>query len=110
MTSYGPRVLQRTPPLVNQADVTGMAATLLARYKQPVGRLSTLSVEVKSNPSAIAATLVREIGEAATVKRRPIGAPAITLPVFIDGVEDSITPMSWVRTFQLTPRFADATY
>ena len=108
--TYGLRVLSRTVPLANTADVTGQAATLLARYKQPVARLSSLPIELKSYPAAIPSVLVREIGDLVTVKRRPLGAAVITLQAFVDGIEDRISASTWTRTFLLTPKFADSTY
>jgi hypothetical protein len=108
-TTYGLRVLTANPAAAT-ADCDGMAATLLARYKQPVARLSTLSVEIKSKTDQIGNVLGREIGELVTVKRRPLGAPAISLDVFIDGIEDKIGKEAWTRTFLLTPKFANATY
>jgi hypothetical protein len=107
---YGLRVLTRSTSASAAADVDGQAVTLLARYKQPVARMSTLPVEIRSKPTLIGAVLAREIGELATVKRRPIGAPVITLQAFIDGVEDKISTTAWTRTFLLTPKFANATY
>lgn len=109
-TTYGLRTLTRSTAVSASADVDGQAATLLARYKQPVARLSALPVEIKSNPSVIATVLAREIGELVTVKRRPLGAPTISLDVFVDGIEDRVSPTGWTRTFLLTPKFADSTY
>jgi hypothetical protein len=109
---YGLRTLSRSTAVSNASDADGQAATLLARYKQPVARLGSVPVEVRANstPGVIASVLSREIGELVTAKRRPLGAPVITLDVFIDGVEDRISAESWVRTFLTTPKYANSTY
>ena len=102
--------MTRSTAVSSSADADGMAATLLARYKQPVARLESMPVEIKSNPSVIGTVLNREIGDLVTVKRRPLGAPTITIDVFVDGIEDRVSPTSWTRSFFLTPKFANSTY
>ena len=109
-TTYGLRVLTRTTAVQSTNDVQGQADTLLARYKQPVARLSQLPVDIKANPSAIATVMGLDLGQLVTVARRPLGAPAMSLDVWIDGIEDRISTTSWKRTFLLTPKFANSTY
>jgi hypothetical protein len=108
--TYGVRSTTVSVPLQNYSDADGMATTMIAQYKNPVARLSTVPVEIRATPSVIGQVLAREIGELATVKRRPIGAPAISVQAFIDGIEDKISTGAWTRSFQLTPKLANTTY
>lgn len=110
--TYGVRSLSRSEPLVNTADLDGQAATLLARYKTPMPRVSTATINVRVSAAGnrLTQALTRQIGDLVTVKRRPPGAAVITLACFIEGIRHTITGDSWLTTFTLTPQWPNPTY
>jgi len=108
--SYGPRDLPLTVPLSASADLTGQANTLLARYKDPHARVPQVTLEGRGNTDNFAQMLSREIGDLVTINRRPLGATAISIGCFIDGIKHHITPTEWTTTFMLTPQYPNATY
>lgn len=107
---YGVRPQNLTPAVSATADLTGMANTLLARYKDPHPRVPKVSLESRSRTANFPQVLGREIGDLVTVNRRPVGASTISINCFIDGVQHKITAESWVTSFMLTPQFPNPTY
>lgn len=107
---YGVRGLSVSAQLTSQADVQGMAATLLAQYKNPLSRLEALPFELRSNPASVAAVLARELGDCVQVKRRPPGATPITLVGFVDGISETVDDGQYTVSLQISPQLPNTTY
>lgn len=91
----------------NDAYALARAQWLVARFKQPVPRLRSISVYPLDNRTGgsdlVSETLGRELLDRITVLR--FGAPGTT-DVFasyanIEGITDTVTVDSWVRTYAL---------
>jgi hypothetical protein len=110
--TYGLRTLTRSVELASTADVTGMAATLLARYKNPHPRVPQATFDLQSNPGQAPTLLGLDIGVCVAVKRRPPGAPAISINCFVDGINDTVNADAgtFTRQLMLTPQYPDSTY
>lgn len=108
--TYGRLTLPVTIYSNASADCTGMANTLLARYKDEHPRVPELQLEGMSNPALFPQMLGREIGDVVTVTRRPFGAPTLSFDCIIEGVSHDVTPNQWVTTFLLSPKPSAATY
>lgn len=80
----------------------------LNAYAQPQMRVRQLTVDAAGNPSSFTAVLSTDIGDAATVNRRPIGGAPYSLPVITQRVEHSIGPGLWKTSYQLSPYVAQA--
>lgn len=87
---------QRTYPLATKLeqpeDVYGLAWTLLARYKDPALRAAMVDIDPASNPAAWAFCLGVEVGDLVNVLRRPMNAPAITVPCRVIQVQPRSGP------------------
>jgi hypothetical protein len=108
--TYGVRSLTQSVQVVNQSDVQGMGATLLARYKDPHPRLATLSFELRSKPSYLGQVMALKIGDPITVNHKPLGGTTYTLQVFIDGISHTVDEGQWLITFNTTPLYPNTTY
>lgn len=88
----------------------GAAEFLVSEYKDPLLRVSGLSVAPRGNPSVLfPQVLGRELGDEVTVKRRPqgVGDP-ISQDSVIQGVSHTFTPKWWETKWSLSPAFAGA--
>jgi hypothetical protein len=103
--TYGVRSLTVSAQVVNQSDVQAMGATLLARYKQPVARLSTLSFELRSKPTYLAQIMALKIGDLITINYAALGGTVYALPVFIDGISHTVDENQWLVSFNTTPLY-----
>jgi hypothetical protein len=103
--TYGVRSLTVSAQVVNQSDVQAMGATLLARYKQPVARLSTLSFELRSKPTYLAQIMALKIGDLITVNYAALGGTVYALYVFIDGISHTVDENQWLVSFNTTPLY-----
>jgi hypothetical protein len=103
--NYFPQTLQKT---VNSQVVQGgknIANYLLSQFKDPHTRLSGLSVDCASNPSALPALMVLNFADLVQVNRRPASAPSKSLACFIEKVTWSgdDTGKNLVAQFEMSP-------
>lgn len=83
------------------ADITTWSAT---QYKQPSVHLSTMTVNVSSNPLVgFPVVLHLDIGDIVTVTRRPVGGGEITIQGVIERIQTEIGARSWQVTYQISP-------
>src|SRR6266542_4217324 len=118
---YGPRTLTETPQILLDLEATDRANYQLAQYKDPKVRLPQVTLDPASNPGLWPVVLGTKIGDRLTVKRRPFGAPLITLDVFVEAISHDVDfrvgQTHWRTTYLLSPAVAsnfwlagDATY
>ena len=108
--TYGVRTQQQTLQVAAQSDVQGMAATLLSRYKNPLPRLATLSIELRSKPNYIPNVFGLHIGDLITINHKPPGGTMFTLQCFIDGFSHTVDQGQWLVTLNTTPFYPNSTY
>jgi hypothetical protein len=89
--------------LATTADVTDLASILLTTYAQPGVRPGQISVEVNSQPTLWPSMLGSEIDQMATISSLPTGAPASSVSVWLEGVQDVVTDERWTFTFDASP-------
>lgn len=107
-TEYGICALPTiSTALVNAADITGMASTLLANYKAPHPRIGTISVEAKSKGMGV----TNELGGVIDLSRFFSGRGAsLSLSVYIDALEERVTKDQWLVTLTTSPIYTSVTY
>ncbi|MEU0940096.1 hypothetical protein [Embleya sp. NPDC005971] len=76
--AYLPRSLNRAMNLSTDASAAGAAAWLVAAYKDPHPRVSTITVDASANPSVLPTLLGAQFGHRVRVRRRP-PAPAAAI-------------------------------
>jgi hypothetical protein len=108
--AFGARSVSKTVSLADQADVQGMGDTYIARYKDEHPQVPTISFDLQTHPEFGAVILARELNDCVTVKRRPPGAPALSIGSFVDGIKGTVNGTTFRIDFQLTPQYADSTY
>ncbi len=104
---YGPRTLTETPQILLDLEATDRANYQLSQYKDPKQRLSQITLDPASNPALWPVVLGTRIGDRLTVKRRPFGAPLITLDVFVEAISHDVDfrvgQAHWRTTYLLSP-------
>ncbi len=107
---YGSRgPLSLTVSGTSSQDAYDAAYWNLGKYSQPQMRVRSLTVDAAGYPPALSAVLSTDISAAATVIRRPVGAPPYALPVITQKVSHSIGPGVWKTAYQLSPYVQEAT-
>jgi len=103
-TAYFPRDMSRTIDSTNALECQDAANYLLSRYKNPVTRVTALRLHPAANPALWPVCLSLEIGTRIRIMRRPMGAPAIQLDVFVEHLDWSIDDQNdaWL-TLQCSP-------
>jgi hypothetical protein len=102
---YFPRSFTRATYTQSEADTHDMANYILSRYKNPHARVEQIVLTPARNPSAWSSCLGVEIGDLVTVKRRPLGASAISVDCFVDRIEHQFDAQTadWITTLSLSP-------
>jgi len=90
-------------------DAYDVAYWYLAKYKQPQLRASNITVDAATNPQSFSSILQFDLSDIAVVNRRPIGAPAYSLPVICEQVTHEIGPGVWNTSYQLSPYIQENT-
>jgi hypothetical protein len=103
------RYLKRTMtlpalPILSDGDVTAIAASLLARYKDPIERITTITVYLKTS-ALIVACLGRDLGDLIRVLRTPVGGGARKdEQLHIQSIQLTAQPgHPWVMRFGVSP-------
>lgn len=101
---YGYRQYALQVSMASAAMAQNYAAWLLALYKDPLIRVSSLTIKPARHPDVLfPQVLGRELGDRITVKLTPPGGGSrITRDAIIRGISHSVTPSDWttVWTFQ----------
>lgn len=100
---YFPRTLEMSSSANGNADAIYLAEYLLARYKDPVLRVPTLTLDPFTQPALWPIVLGYDIGTQVTVTRRPGGAASISAPFFIERVSHEVSGQGWKTTWMLSP-------
>lgn len=110
INDYGLRVLSRTYGVSSDLEVIDAARYTVDRNAQPTTRVESIQVALHGQPTTVQAILLGlKFGDRVTVKRRPQGAPTITLECFIEQVAHRVRPgVEWWITYQLSPADEDA--
>lgn len=103
-TAYFPRDMSRTIDSTNPLECQDAANYLLSRFKNPVTRISLLRLHPGAKPDLWPICLSLEIGTRIRVMRRPLGAPAIQLDVFVEHLDWAVDDQNdaWL-TIQCSP-------
>lgn len=114
---YFRRSYPRTIGIQSDLETIDAANYLLGQGKQPVQRISRLSIKPSANPALWPVALGARIGDRVTVKRRTSAGLTMSSDYFIEKIDHTSEPGSWVTTFQMSPVgryqvgiFDDATY
>lgn len=86
ITSYFPRTLTRTVNSSSALECQDAADYLMARYKQPLNRISTLKLNPSANPAMWPVCLALELGTRVRVMRRPPNVPATQIDCFVENI------------------------
>jgi hypothetical protein len=99
----GKRTLPVTARLRDGNDAYGLAWALQGRYAAPRMRVEQVVIDAASNPDAWRFCLGVEVGDLVTVKRRPLGAPAISQLCRVLRIELAHGPSAGRWTLSLIP-------
>lgn len=112
IADYGTHTFSQTG-LTHTSDTVsyGAAAAIVAQYKNPLLRVTSLTVQPRRRPADLfPAVLSLELTDLVTVKRRPqnVGAP-ISQNSVIESINHSFnaTDKGWTTRFELSPSVAD---
>ncbi len=104
---YGPRILAETPQILLDLEAIDRANYQLSQYKDPKVRLPQVTLDPASNPALWPVVLGTRIGDRLTVKRRPFGAPLMTVDVFVEAISHDVDfrvgQTHWRNTYLLSP-------
>lgn len=84
-------------------DAYDVAYWRLNKYAQPRLRVQQLTVNPATNPLFFARVLQTDIADVVTTVRRPVGAPAYSMPVITQKVNHKIGPGVWLTSYQQSP-------
>jgi hypothetical protein len=105
IAKYGLRTLGKTVSFADDADTANVMNYYLAQYANPRKRVSTVLLDPAKDQTGNTFTFVLgvEVGDLVTFKRRPIGAPAITIPCVVLDIKHGVAPDVWQTTLTLAP-------
>jgi hypothetical protein len=84
-------------------DAYDVSYWYLNKYQQPQLRVSQVTIGAATNPLSFTLMLQTDLSDVAVLNRRPLGAPAYSLPVITQRTATSIGPGVWDVTLQLSP-------
>jgi hypothetical protein len=102
---YFPRTLQMATENAYPNEVSTLANTLLAKYKNPNGRLETITFTPARNPANWGALLSLEVGDYVQVTRTPLGSSAITFKGWVEQIEHDFDAQTgdWLIHVNVSP-------
>lgn len=89
--------------LATDTQATDRAAAYLARYREPISRPGDVQIEALNQPHLWDALLGSEISQKFTITSLPVGAPAPSVDLFIEGVGEEINADSWRFSLDASP-------
>lgn len=102
--AYFPRSMSRTVDTTDPTEARAAAGYLLSRYRNPVIRITGMTLHPGGNPALWPVCLALEIGTRIRVMRRAGAAPAIQLDVFVEHLSWTVDDQNdAVLTVQCTP-------
>lgn len=102
---YGPRPQSLTDlQITDPADQTAIASAMLAKYKDPMVRITSLTVNT-GRPAVTEAVFALDIGARIRVLRQlmPGGGAAIDQTVFVQSITTDINPTLWTIKLGVSP-------
>lgn len=107
---YGPRVLTQTGLyMAGDDEALGLAQWLLVQYQSPNLRVTSIVVNGELNPTSLwSILLASEISDKIEVIVRPPGGGFIDQYARIEAIQHTISPESWLITYQLSLAGEDA--
>lgn len=100
---YFVRSLNRTSYANADLDAVDQSNWLLGKYKDPRLRVSEITLNPAANPSVWPVALGVDVGDIATVTRRPTYAPAVTGTFVVQEVAHDVSPGKWSTKLTLAP-------
>lgn len=102
---YFPRTLQMATENAYPSEVSTLANSLLAKYKNPNGRLETITFTPARNPANWGALLSLEVGDYVQVTRTPLGSSAITFKGWVEQIEHDFDAQTgdWLIHVNVSP-------
>jgi hypothetical protein len=100
---YGVQTAELDTILATDTQALDRADAYLTRYREPVSRPDSLSLEALAAPDKFTSLLATEYGQKFTITGLPTGAPAASVDLFIEGIGEDISDVSWKFTFDASP-------
>jgi hypothetical protein len=102
--NYFQRTFQRSLNTTSALECQDAANYLVSRYRNPLTRVTALKLHPSANPQLWPVVLSLELGTRIRVMRRPFGAPAIQLDLFVENIAFDFDDSgeAWV-TLQCSP-------
>ena len=91
--------------LAHPSDVVAAVSRRINRYKAPILRCPTVTVDVAATPDATLAALDLELGDVIGLAELPLTAPADEMTVVVESIAWSIDAAAgdWKVTFEVSP-------
>jgi hypothetical protein len=105
-TDHGPAAATVELWAANEPEIEARTMYWVDRYKQPLDRIKSITLNPQMDDSLWPHALGRVIGEKITVKSRYFGKGSVqTLDCRIEGIRHEYTaaPLRWTTTFRLSP-------
>ena len=104
IAAYGEHPTSVSWPCWTDSEAETYAAELLAKNKDPQPLTESLTVDVVAAKASIdeSAVINAEINDVVTVTGLPADSPLSDPLFYIEGISDTVTPTSWIRTFNTT--------
>jgi hypothetical protein len=108
---YGQRILTQTLQVNTDFDLTQAATFYLARYANPVVRITTLKFDLAANPALFSVILPLDIGSRVTVKRKT-AALSTSNDYYVEQIHHTADAETgdWTVTLQLSPVFVNTAW
>lgn len=102
--AYGNRQMTAEIGIASDQETVDHANYWLNRYRQPVQRLAALTLNPAANPALWPTVLGMELGDRATVRRRPRGV-TMAADFFVERIEHTIKAGdgTWTTAIQASP-------
>lgn len=104
IAAYGEHPTTVSWPCWTDSEAETYAAELLAKNKDPRPLTESLTIDVVATKASIdeSAVINAEINDVVGLTGLPADSPLSDPLFYIEGISDSITPTSWIRTFNTT--------
>ncbi|MBM9504519.1 hypothetical protein [Actinacidiphila acididurans] len=87
VAAYGARTFTRDINATSAGECQDAANHLVSRYRNALTRVTTLRLHPSAYPALWPVALGLELGMRVRIKRRPFGAPVITVEAFIESIQ-----------------------
>jgi hypothetical protein len=107
IAAYFPRTISRSVNASSALEVQDAADYLLSRYKNPLSRISSLTLHPAAQPAMWPTVLGLELSTRARVMRRPPNLPVTQIECFVENIAWNLSGADATVTLQCSP--ADTT-